>query len=282
MAGYSVACRGRIGSRWVSNHPSYKQRKEEDTRMATTAEKANGTTEAVSAAIDAELGTSVEVPAEEPAAKKTTKRAVAAKAEKTLAITPPNFQTLEFTIQGTAPYMQARFSEKARAMMMAKHEAGGTAKKGVREARDFNADYEAAKHTNAAGACGIPAAAFRNAMIDACRLVGFPMTRAKCSVFVLADTYDIGDGQPLVYINGEPEPTTMTVRNATGVADIRVRPTWNEWTALVRIRFDADQFTAEEIANLLSRAGMQIGLGEGRPFSKNSNGLGLGTFEIIN
>lgn len=202
-------------------------------------------------------------------------------AEKELRITRPLFNIVEFTIRGTAPYMQARFSEKARQQMRDKMAAGSTAKRGNRKARDFDADYEAAMHLTANGEHGIPATAFRNAMIDACRMVGYPMTKAKCSVFVLADSYDAADGQPLVFIQGTPEPTEMTVRNATGVADIRVRPIWQEWTAKVRVHFDMQQFTDEEVGNLLMRAGIQIGVGEGRPFSKNSNGLGLGTFEIV-
>ncbi len=127
----------------------------------------------------------------------------------------------------------------------------------------------------------MPAAALRNACIDVCRMVGFKMTHARMSVFVEADGFDRVDGQPLVkLIAGPPERTEMATRNATGVADIRIRPMWREWRLNVVIRFDADQFTASDVANLISRAGEQVGLGEGRPFSKSSNGLGFGTFRI--
>jgi hypothetical protein len=72
----------------------------------------------------------------------------------------------------------------------------------------------------------------------------------------------------------------MATRNATGVADIRVRPMWRKWALNVVLRFDADQFTTSDVVNLLSRAGEQVGIGEGRPFSKSSNGLGFGTFTV--
>ena len=101
------------------------------------------------------------------------------------------------------------------------------------------------------------------------------------SLFVLADGTDATDGQPLVrLVAKDPEKTAMPVRNSTGVTDILVRPMWREWKLNVVIRFDADQFTFTDVANLISRAGEQCGLGEGRPFSKNSNGLGYGTFKI--
>ena len=121
-------------------------------------------------------------------------------------------------------------------------------------------------------------------MIDACRLVGFKMTHAKISVFVEADGFDATDGKPLVKITeGEPHMDIGAVRNETGVADLRARPMWNEgWAALVRITFDADQFSVTDVSNLLLRAGLQVGIGEGRNNSKKSYGIGFGSFKIEN
>lgn len=206
----------------------------------------------------------------------------ATKPKEAVTITPPNFSTAELTIIGTAPYVQARFSAKAMQAMRAKQAAGSTANsRRERKARDFEADFRDAQHVSTEGWVGIPAAALRNAAIDVCRMAGFKMTLAKMSIFVEADGYDQVDGAPLVkLIAGTPECTEMPVRNATGVADIRVRPMWREWSAKVRVRFDADQFTLKDVVNLIARAGMQVGIGEGRPFSKESNGLGYGLFRI--
>ncbi len=200
----------------------------------------------------------------------------------TIAISAPKFSTLDFRIQGTAPLMQARFSAKSMQAMMSKMAEGPTAKaKKVRAARDFDDDFQQAQHISTEGWVGIPAAAFRNACIDVCRMVGFKMTHAKMTIFVEADGFDRVDGVPLVrLIAGAPERSELAVRNATGVTDIRVRPMWREWAAVVRIRFDEDQFTATDVANLLARAGMQIGIGEGRPFSRESMGMGFGLFAL--
>ena len=198
-------------------------------------------------------------------------------------ITPPNFQRIKLTLEGTAPLMQSRFAAKAMQAMMAKHAAGSTAKKGAkREARDFDEDFRQAMHVADEGWIGVPAAALRNACIDVCRMVGFKMTHARMSIFVEADGIDKVDGMPLIKLNaGEPEKTEMATRNATGVADIRIRPMWRKWRLHVVFRFDADQFTASDVVNLIARAGEQIGIGEGRPFSKSSNGMGYGTFRIV-
>ncbi len=196
-------------------------------------------------------------------------------------VPPPRFEVAEFRIKGTAPYVQARFGAKAKNMMRAKMEAGPQAKKGkAREARDFDDDYQNTLYRAEEGWYGIPASAFRNACISACRLVGFKMTMAKLSIFAEADGVDSLDGTPLVKITGEPEKVEHAVRNATGVADLRVRAMWRVWGATLRLRFDSDQFSIGDVANLLARVGIQVGIGEGRPDSRQSAGMGWGVFEV--
>ena len=46
------------------------------------------------------------------------------------------------------------------------------------------------------------------------------------------------------------------------------------------MRFDYDQFGYDDVSNLVLRAGIQVGVGEGRPDSKKSTGMGWGTFTI--
>jgi hypothetical protein len=198
-------------------------------------------------------------------------------------ITPPRFERAAVLIRGTAPYMQHKFSEKSRLAIEDKHREGSRSKKGSKkDARDFEAEWLAATHFSKEGWPGIPAPSFRNALIDACRMAGFQMTRAKMSIFVEADGYDAEDGTPLIKIIGTVDRFSkpMPTRNETGVVDLRARPQWSEWECIVPLRWDADQFSAADVINLLARAGVQVGIGEGRPYSKNSNGLGLGTFEV--
>lgn len=196
-------------------------------------------------------------------------------------IAAPRLRVAEFKLVGNAPYVQLRFSQKAMNAMAEKMMAGPQSKgKKVRTARDFDDDYEQAKHISTEGWCGMPAGGFRMAMISACRLVGFKMTLAKLSVFILADGFDKVDGIPLVKFEGKPEKNIMAVRNQTGVADLRCRPMWRKWTCKLRVQYDEDQFSLQDISNLLMRVGQQVGIGEGRPDSRESAGLGWGTFTI--
>ncbi|MBL4712006.1 MAG: hypothetical protein JKX75_05845 [Gammaproteobacteria bacterium] len=80
-------------------------------------------------------------------------------------------QTMELSITGTAPFVQHKFAHKTMLEMLAKQEAGSTAaSKKKRTARDIEADYKGAMHIGEDGKHGIPASAFRCALISACRL----------------------------------------------------------------------------------------------------------------
>jgi hypothetical protein len=119
-------------------------------------------------------------------------------------------------------------------------------------------------------------------MISACRVAGFTMTHAKLSVFVGADGFDDNDQTPLVKITkGEPRYVEHSVRLTNGVADIRARAMFDPgWQAKVNVTYDADQFSRTDVSNLFMRVGKQVGIGEGRPDSPKSAGMGWGTFDV--
>jgi hypothetical protein len=107
------------------------------------------------------------------------------------------------------------------------------------------------------------------------------MTLAKMAVFVLADGEDVESGQPLVKIHGgKPERFTTYVRLADGSPDIKSRARWKKWHIRLRVEFDLDMFSIDDVANLLTRVGRQVGIGAGRPFSKTSCGQDWGRFSL--
>ena len=141
--------------------------------------------------------------------------------------------------------------------------------------------FNEARYISREGWDGFNAASVRNALISACRLVGFKMTLAKMSLFVEADGWDEKEPQvPLIRIYAKPTKQEDMARVETGQPYVTVRAAYFDWKAKVRIKWDQDQFSLADVTNLLARVGMQVGLGEGRPDSKNSTGMGWGTFEI--
>lgn len=193
----------------------------------------------------------------------------------------PNFQLLEVTIAGTAPLMVHRFSMKMRGQIEAKQTAKDQVSR-KRAPKDYAAEFNGARYVSRQGWDGFYAGCIRNAMIGAARYVdGLQMTKAKGFVFVEADGFDKDDGTPLVRILGcKPVHDTRPVRLESGVADLRNRPRYDTWSAKLRIKFDADHISANDVINLLARAGSQVGICEGRPGAPNSFGIGFGTFEV--
>lgn len=201
---------------------------------------------------------------------------------RSVSIKAPNFQTAIFEIVGTAPLVIHRFSAKTKLEMKTKMETGKSASsKRNREAKQTDDLYQESRYISREGWDGFHAASIRNAMISACRLVNFKMTLAKMSVFVIADGVDKQEPQiPLIRIIGNPIKQEDMARVETGQPYVTVRAAYHDWSAKVQIRWDADQFTVDDVSNLLARVGMQVGIGEGRPDSKNSAGMGWGTFSI--
>ena len=198
-------------------------------------------------------------------------------------ISPPNFKTGVLWIIGTAPLVMHKFSEKAKNEMRMKQERGSAARNTKREAKDFNERFNESRHISFEGWDGIPAMSFKAACIDACQLAGFTKTESKKCLFVIEEGYDRDEGTPLVrIIGGEPRRLDSMVRigGMTKTADIAVRAQWIKWGAKLYFRYDADRFNASDIVNLVNRAGIQCGVCEGRPSSKNSVGMGWGTFRI--
>jgi len=207
---------------------------------------------------------------------------MATEQKKTVTISAPKFQTAIFEVIGEAPLVIHRFSAKTKAEMKLKMETGKAASsKKNREPKSTDESYQQSRYISAENWDGFNATSIRAAMISACRLVGFKMTLAKLSIFVVPDGWDAKEPQiPLIRIYGKPVKQEDMARVETGQPYVTVRAAYHNWSAKVKIRWDADQFTIDDIYNLLYRVGMQVGIGEGRPDSKKSVGMGWGLFEV--
>ena len=207
---------------------------------------------------------------------------VKSEVKKTVTISAPKIKTATFEIVGVAPLVIHRFSAKTKNEMKLKMETGKAASsKKNREAKNTDDIYQEARYISKEGWDGFHAGAIRAALISACRLVGFKMTLAKLSIFVEADGWDAQEPQiPLIRIYGKPQKQEDMARVETGQPYVTVRAAFYDWSAKVKIRFDADQFTIDDIYNLLYRVGSQVGIGEGRPDSKKSCGMGWGLFDV--
>jgi hypothetical protein len=196
------------------------------------------------------------------------------KADEKVEVKPLNIQTVDIPIEGTTELIMHRFSSKAKKMMLDKQ-----MKKSVtREAKVPEEDYEETIYRFADGSIGFPAGAFKAAIVGACRMFkGLPMTTAKIAIFVEGEPGL--DGVPLVRITGEPRMREDMVRLETGVADIRHRAGFPKWNTVVRVTFNADIISQEQLFNLVNAAGYG-GIGEWRPSAPKSASGSFGRFII--
>lgn len=202
-----------------------------------------------------------------------------------LVVSAPNFQTYTFSCKGLTPYMQNAWSAKAIKQMldaMARGDGEGDVKV-KRPPKDFAAAYKGAFHRSTDGWVGIPCSAIRAALIAACRAANLHMTQMKQAIVdVEPDGFDAITGQGLIRLiaKKQPECNQLPVRLKNGGTDIHPRPLWRNWAFEVRITVDEDMVNRVNLVNLLVRAGRQVGIGEGRPMSPKSHGLGFGVFVL--
>lgn len=182
----------------------------------------------------------------------------------------------EVPIIGTAPLITNRWSEKARQMMLDKQTTSVRSKKPPKDPVEL---FEAAKYTLPDGRCGMPASAFKAAIVHAARLVaGITQVQLKQTIRVLGELDDRGEQiVPITYdqvIMREDTP-----RNASGVADLRYRPQYNGWRAVLPVQIIEGQVDEGSLLALVDAAGVG-GVGEMRPTAPKSATGQYGTFEI--
>lgn len=180
----------------------------------------------------------------------------------------------EVRIVGTSPLIPHKWSEKA-LRMMRDSQSGSTARS-RREAKVPEAEAEGCQYYLEDGTPGMPATAFKAAIVGACRLFdGLPMTVAKQAIFVE------GEGvEQLVRIEGERTLREDTPRNATGVADLRYRYAYFPWSAVLRIIYLPTMIDIASVGTLVDAAG-NGGVGDWRPSAPKSATGTFGRFEVV-
>ena len=187
-----------------------------------------------------------------------------------ITLKPINRQRVTFTIKGTAPLIQHKWSEKAKAQIRDK-KLGDKAKK--REKLDMDAEFKAATYLTDDDRYGIPILAFKASLIGAAHKdIGLEKTLVKKSFFVPCT-----DSNMIVPMEcSDPIMREDYVRVGVSGTDLRYRPEFKDWSVEITAEIDADMLTIDNIAMLINRAGFGVGIGEWRP----EKGGEFGRFKI--
>jgi hypothetical protein len=171
---------------------------------------------------------------------------------------------VDIKVNGTAPLIVHKWSEKAKKEMLDKQMKKA---KAGRETKNPQNDYEESLYKTDDGKYGFPAVAFKAAMVGAGAYCEFKKTYLRGAFHINCE---------MVEINGEPTMREDMVRVGMGTADIRYRGEFKQWSATLPITYNARAISVEQILNLIMIAGFAIGIGEWRP-ERDGN---YGRFEI--
>lgn len=172
-------------------------------------------------------------------------------------------EVIKFKVVGDSPLIMHAWSEKAKREMLEKQMKKA---KTAKPAKNPQEDYEQAFYRNEKGEPAFPTIAFKQAAVSAGGRFsdGLKMTELRGSFFIIGE---------LVKIEGKPQMREDMVRVGMGTADIRYRPEFKKWSAVIEIKYNADKISAEQIINLFNLAGFGVGVGEWRPEKDGQYGM---------
>lgn len=188
-------------------------------------------------------------------------------ARKSTSIVIPEIKITEVVVpvMGITPYIAHKWSEKARKMMLDKQMGVAAQKK---EKRDPEQDFENAKFIDDDGRDCIPGRQFKGAIVNAASMIeGVTKVSIRYAVWIAADLI------PLEY--ERCEMVEDMTRNANGVADLRYRPYYYDWSVKLPVKLNERLITIPQLVNLINHAGF-VGVGDWRP-EKNGE---FGRFQV--
>lgn len=206
---------------------------------------------------------------------------MATKNNENVSIPAINIQYATISIVGDSPLIVHKWSEKAKKEILDKQmkkakTKGHDAKDPVRDFIDslYWLDGEPeekteegfAKAIQSGARFGFPSVAFKASAVAAGYRSG--VTKNLVSMY---GAFHI-DGE-FVEIKGVPEMREDMVRVGMGVADIRYRGEFKEWSATFQVKYNASAISLEQLVNLFNLGGFACGLGEWRPEKGGAFGM---------
>jgi len=190
--------------------------------------------------------------------------------KKDAVIKQQNIFSVCLEIEGTAPLLQNKFSQKAIDEMLRKHMGLS-----VQKEKKIPAEcVERAIIKNVDGKVCIPPTAIKKAMLSASTSIkGMKKTSIRSSVFIE------GGSIPIDYSQMVPQMDMVRTSGIGRTPDIRFRPRFEDWKARLNILFP-ETLPVQTVVDLLNRAG-NVGVGEWRPEKDGNYGTFIVTRSII-
>lgn len=182
------------------------------------------------------------------------------KNDTSITLPPLRIKAMDIYVIGDTPLIVHRWSEKAKKEILDKQMQKA---KPAKAAKDPEQDFQDSLYVLPDNqGYGFPIIGFKNAAVTACTSVDGITKVAARQAFRVGGTLAGGE---LVKIEGD-EPTMREdmVRVGMGTADIRYRGEFKTWWARIRVMFNENVLSVEQIVNLFNTAGFGVGVGEWR------------------
>lgn len=180
-------------------------------------------------------------------------------------------------VEGVTPVIPHRFSEKAKKMMLQKHQGVATEKKAPKDPVE---DANESMYWLDDGRPGIQAVAFKGAIADAARYFDKSVTIEMLKRIIHVYGEVNAKGEVVVPIVGEMQMREDTVRNSGGVADLRHRYHIWPWSAELHVEFISSLVTQASLISIVDAAGSN-GVGDWRPSAPKSKTGTFGKFRVV-
>lgn len=194
-----------------------------------------------------------------------------------------DIKTASFNITSKSPLIIHKWSEKARREMLDSQQGKKITKKEFRNPeQEFLASIyfigEQPKDINeftiGNWRYGFPAIAFKKAMASAAYRLGI----SKDKVSILGSMFIKGVENDLVEIKcNKIEMVEDMVKIGNGSSDLRYRPYFYDWSAVLVIEYNATILIPEQIATYIRGAGFAVGVGDWRV----EKGGQYGMFDLV-
>lgn len=202
---------------------------------------------------------------------------MATKTENVIAIRPLDIKHVTIRIVGDTPLIVHAWDEKAKKMMLDKQTKA--TKTAAREAKNPVSDFinsmywltpkptepteEAFEAAIKAGArFGFPATGFKQAAVSG----AYRYDWAKDKMSFRSAFFIESENGMIEIVSDPPIMREDMVRIGNGVADIRYRGEFRNWSAVLPISYNkGGKYTLEQIVHVINAGGFNVGVGEWRP-----------------
>lgn len=173
-------------------------------------------------------------------------------------------------IVGKTPLLMDRFPPKTRDAILAKQT--GVSKTATKTPRKIEEETREAVHMTRSKKVGFPAEGFKRGMMECTSYVGDKFFSKKLIMGI--QIVNTEDG--LVPIKWKKQDVLEhNIGHTT-----KFSPRFHDWTCELKIRYDANNLSPQDILTLLNYAGFYVGVGAWRPKGKDGGSGNFGMYAV--